>query len=40
MARFDDKIVMAREDNLLATAFHPELTKDTRIHKYFIEMVK
>ncbi|ACZ01425.1 pyridoxal 5'-phosphate synthase glutaminase subunit PdxT [Streptobacillus moniliformis] len=36
----DEKIVASREKNMLVTAFHPELTKDTRIHEYFIEMVK
>jgi pyridoxal 5'-phosphate synthase pdxT subunit len=36
----DGHIVMARESTLLATAFHPELTDDRRIHEYFIEMVK
>lgn len=36
----DDMIVAAKEDNQLATAFHPELTDDLRIHKYFLEMVK
>lgn len=33
-------IVMCRQDNLLATAFHPELTADTRVHAYFMGMVK
>lgn len=32
-------IVAARQNNLLATCFHPELTPDSRIHKYFLEMV-
>lgn len=32
--------VMVRQDNLLATAFHPELTTDTRIHEYFVQMAK
>ncbi|MCK4552188.1 MAG: pyridoxal 5'-phosphate synthase glutaminase subunit PdxT [Tenericutes bacterium] len=36
----DNMIVAAKEDNQLATAFHPELTDDLRIHKYFIEMVR
>ncbi|CAM3061850.1 pyridoxal 5'-phosphate synthase glutaminase subunit PdxT [Streptobacillus felis] len=36
----DDKIVAARQNNILVTAFHPELTDDTRIHEYFIGMVK
>lgn len=31
------KIVAAREDNMLVTAFHPELTESTAVHKYFIE---
>lgn len=33
-------IVMCRQGNLLATAFHPELTEDTRVHAFFINMVK
>ena len=39
LARFDDKIVMVRQGNLLATAFHPELTDDRRIHEYFLSMI-
>lgn len=38
MAEVNGKIVIARQDKLLVTAFHPELTKDDRIHKYFIAM--
>lgn len=37
LARFDDKIVMAEQGRLLALAFHPELTEDTRVHERFIE---
>ncbi|MDI6689452.1 MAG: pyridoxal 5'-phosphate synthase glutaminase subunit PdxT [Actinomycetota bacterium] len=37
MAKFDGKIIMARQDKLLVSAFHPELTGDCRIHEYFIE---
>jgi 5'-phosphate synthase pdxT subunit len=40
MAEVDGKIVIARQGNLLATAFHPELTKDDRIHKYFLSMLR
>lgn len=36
----DNKIVAVRQDNQLATAFHPELTECYDVHKYFIEMVK
>jgi 5'-phosphate synthase pdxT subunit len=35
----DGKIVAAREGKMLAAAFHPELTKDIRFHKYFLDMV-
>jgi 5'-phosphate synthase pdxT subunit len=30
---------MVRKDGLLATVFHPELSGDDRIHRYFIEVV-
>lgn len=33
------EIVMARQDNCLAAAFHPELTDDLRVHEYFANMV-
>lgn len=35
----EEKIVIARQGNLLALAFHPELTPDTSIHEYFIDMI-
>jgi 5'-phosphate synthase pdxT subunit len=35
-----DHPVMVRQGNLLATAFHPELVKDNRVHEYFIQMAK
>lgn len=36
----DDKIVAVRQNHLLGSAFHPELTDDIRMHQYFINMVK
>lgn len=39
LAKIDKKIVMARQGNLLALSFHPELTNDIRIHKYFLDMI-
>ena len=36
----DGRIVAARQDRLLATSFHPELTADDRFHRYFMEMAK
>lgn len=38
-ARVEEGIVMCRQGNLLATAFHPELTEDRRVHAYFMKMV-
>lgn len=39
LSTMDEGVVMARENNLLVTAFHPEITGDLRVHKYFLEMV-
>ena len=39
LSRFDEKIIAAREENLLALAFHPELSGDNRIHRYLMDMV-
>lgn len=35
----DDGIVAARQGHVLATAFHPELTADTRFHRYFLSLI-
>ena len=35
----DDTVVAVQQDGLLATAFHPELSEDTRFHEYFSELV-
>jgi pyridoxal 5'-phosphate synthase pdxT subunit len=39
LAYLDGKGVMVWQNNLLGTSFHPELTDDLRIHKYFLQMV-
>jgi 5'-phosphate synthase pdxT subunit len=36
----DGRIVAARQRNLLATSFHPELTGDERFHRYFLSLAK
>lgn len=39
LAKLDDgRIVAAQQGRLLATAFHPELTKDDRFHRYFLQL--
>jgi 5'-phosphate synthase pdxT subunit len=40
LSQFKGSIVAARQNNLLALAFHPELTNDRRIHQYFLKMIK
>lgn len=39
LASVEEGIVMARQKNLLVTAFHPEITNDMRVHQYFLGMV-
>jgi 5'-phosphate synthase pdxT subunit len=39
LSRIDDKIVMVQQGNLLACSFHPELTRDLCVHRYFLNMV-
>ena len=34
----DARAVAARQDNVIATAFHPELTRDVRFHAYFLSL--
>ncbi len=33
------RIVAVRQGNVVATSFHPEITDDDRIHRYFVELV-
>lgn len=35
----ESRVVAVRQNNLLATSFHPELTSDNRIHQFFVDMV-
>jgi len=39
LAKIEKEIVMARQDKFLALAFHPELTDDLRVHRYFLDMI-
>ncbi len=36
----DGRIVAARQGYLLATVFHPELTDDDRVHRYFLHLIQ
>ncbi len=39
LSEIDGRVVAARGENILVTAFHPELTDDTRFHEYFLQEV-
>jgi pyridoxal 5'-phosphate synthase pdxT subunit len=40
LATRDDSPVLVRQDHILAATFHPELSSDLRIHRYFLSMVE
>ncbi len=40
LAWHQNNIVMAEQNNILIATFHPELTTDTSVHKYFLEKIK
>jgi 5'-phosphate synthase pdxT subunit len=40
LAKFNEKIVAIKKGNIIGTSFHPELTKDVSLHKYFVNLVK
>lgn len=40
LARLDEQIVAVRQENMLATAFHPELAHDERIHRFFLGLTE
>ena len=39
LSKFNGRIVAIKKDNVIGTAFHPELTDDTSLHKYFLNLV-
>ena len=40
LSEYSKSPTMIKKGHILGTTFHPELTKDTRIHEYFIKMIK
>ena len=40
ISKFNEKIVAVKQGNILGTSFHPELTDDLSLHKYFVNLVK
>ncbi|WP_019176350.1 pyridoxal 5'-phosphate synthase glutaminase subunit PdxT [Methanomassiliicoccus luminyensis] len=39
LSSYGDKIVMARQGNMLALSFHPELSGDSRVHEMLLKMI-
>jgi len=39
LAKVNDCIVAAQQDNMIATTFHPELSSDLSVHRYFLNLV-
>ena len=39
LSKFNGKIVAVKKGNVLGTSFHPELTEDNSLHKYFVNLV-
>ncbi|NHI93254.1 MAG: pyridoxal 5'-phosphate synthase glutaminase subunit PdxT [Candidatus Lokiarchaeota archaeon] len=39
LAKFNEDIVAIRQNNIIATTFHPEITDDIRIHEYFVKLI-
>jgi 5'-phosphate synthase pdxT subunit len=39
LAAIDEHPVMVRQDRILATSFHPELTGDGRIHQMLLDLI-
>ena len=39
LSEFDDKIIAVKQGNIIGTSFHPELTQDASLHKYFLSLM-
>ncbi|MBI2655604.1 pyridoxal 5'-phosphate synthase glutaminase subunit PdxT [Candidatus Woesearchaeota archaeon] len=40
LSRLNSKPVLVQKENVLASTFHPELTRDKRVHEYFVRLVR
>ena len=39
LAKLDGQIVAVRQNNIIGTCFHPELSGDTKLHEYFVRII-
>jgi 5'-phosphate synthase pdxT subunit len=40
LSKFNEKIVAVKKGNVIGISFHPELTQDVSLHKYFVNLIK
>ena len=40
LSKLDEKIIAVKKGNVIGTSFHPELTQDISLHKYFVSLVQ
>ena len=40
LSKFNEKIIAVQQGNVIGTSFHPELTGDISLHKYFVNLIK
>ena len=40
ISKFNEKIIAVKQGKILGTSFHPELTGDLSLHKYFVNLIK
>ena len=40
LSKYNEKIVAVKQGNIIATSFHPELTTDISLHKYFVKIIQ
>ncbi|MFI5415733.1 MAG: pyridoxal 5'-phosphate synthase glutaminase subunit PdxT [Nitrososphaerales archaeon] len=40
LSKFNEKIIAIKQGNVVGTSFHPELTGDLSLHKYFVNLIK
>lgn len=39
LSKFDEKIIAVKQNNIIGTSFHPELSDDYRLHRFFIDLI-
>jgi 5'-phosphate synthase pdxT subunit len=40
LATYQERVIVARQNNILVSSFHPELTGDLRMHSYFLALAE